>query len=215
MTIDPRSSRLTRTLLLLVVAALALAGGIWSAQQLLQRQDKVDELASTRFPVARDIGAFELIDHDSMPFTAKSLVGHWSFVFFGYTHCPDVCPTTLSLLNTVAQRLEGGATPVRFVFVTVDPERDTPEQLARYVTYFNGDFVGVTGTMDGIDQLTRQLGVMHLQVDNETSPGSYLIDHTAGVFLFDPDGRYHAVFTPPLLAEDMVSAFRVMERDFQ
>ena len=83
MATEPQTSRLKRTLLLLAVAALALAGGIWSGQQLLQRSDKVDELASTRFPVAREIGAFELIDHNNMPFTEASLAGHWSFVFFG------------------------------------------------------------------------------------------------------------------------------------
>lgn len=200
--------------MLLAIAALALAGGIWSAQQLLQRPGKVDELASTRFPVAREIGVFELIDHNSKPFNNASLSGHWSFVFFGYTHCPDVCPTTLSVLNSVAQRLKDTATPVQFIFVTVDPQRDTPEQLARYVTYFNGEFIGVTGTADGLDQLTRQLGIMYLQVENEVSPESYLIDHTAGVLLFDPDGRYHAVFTPPLSAENLAGAFITMEQDF-
>jgi len=200
---------------LLLILALALAGGVWTAQQLLQRPGKVDELASTRFPVAREVGAFELIDHNSKPFNNASLRDHWSFVFFGYTHCPDVCPTTLAVLNSVAQRLKDSQTRARFIFVTVDPQRDTPEQLARYVTYFNGDFIGVTGTADGIDQLTGQLGIMYLQVANETSPESYLIDHTAGVFLFDPDGRYHAVFTPPLSAEDMADAFRTMEKDFQ
>jgi len=214
MTTEQQSSRLSRLPVLLLVAALALAGGFWTAQQLLQRPGEVDELASTRFPVAREIGAFELIDHNSRTFNNASLRDHWSFVFFGYTHCPDVCPTTLSVLNSVAQRLEDSTAPVRFIFVTVDPQRDTPEQLARYVTYFNGDFIGVTGTSDGIDQLTGQLGIMHMQVANEASPESYLIDHTAGVFLFDPDGRYHAVFTPPLSAEAMASAFRTMEQDF-
>ena len=92
--------------MLLLVAALALAGGFWTAQQLLQRPGEVDELASTRFPVAREIGAFELIDHNSRTFNNASLRDYWSFVFFGYTHCPDVCPTTLSVLNSVAQRLE-------------------------------------------------------------------------------------------------------------
>jgi protein SCO1/2 len=215
MTSERQPSRLPRTLLLLVIAALALAAGIWTAQLLLQRPGQVDELASTRFPVAREIGAFELIDHNRKAFNNASLRDNWSFVFFGYTHCPDVCPTTLAVLNSVAQQLNDSELPVRFIFVTVDPQRDTPEQLSSYVTYFNGDFIGVTGTADGIDQLTRQLGVMHLQVANEASPESYLVDHTAGVFLFDPDGRYHAVFTPPLSAKDMASAFRTMEKDFR
>jgi protein SCO1/2 len=215
MTDNRQSTRLPRMLVLLVSAALAMAGGIWTAQQLLQRSGKEDALASTRFPEPREIGAFELLDHNTAAFNNTSLRDHWSFLFFGYTHCPDVCPTTLSVLNSVAQRLGEREPPVRFVFVTVDPQRDTPEQLARYVTYFNGDFIGVTGTQDAIEQLTRQLGIMSLRVENEASPENYLVDHTAGVFLFDPDGHYHAVFTPPLSAEDMANAFSIMEQDFQ
>lgn len=215
MTSERHSSQLPRLLALLLIAILALSGGIWAAKFLLQQPGKVDELASTRFPEARKIGAFELIDHHHRAFNNASLHDYWSFVFFGYTHCPDVCPTTLSVLNSVAQLLGDNGPPVRFIFVTVDPQRDTPEQLASYVSYFNGDFIGVTGTADGIDQLTRQLGVMHMQVANEASPESYLVDHTASVFLFDPDGRYHAVFTPPLSAKDMADAFRTMEKDFR
>lgn len=214
MTSEHKPARWQRILALFIIAAVATAAGIWSARQLLQHQGKVDELAMTRFPEAREIEAFELIDHDSRPFNNASLRDRWSFLFFGYTHCPDVCPTTLAVLNSVAQQLQDSDTEVRFIFVSVDPERDTPEQLARYVTYFNGEFVGVTGTPAGIEQLTKQLGIMYLQVADEASPASYLIDHTAGVFLFDPDGRYHAVFTPPLSAGDMASAFRRMAEDF-
>lgn len=215
MNTERQTSRGSRILLLLSILVLAMAGGFWTAQQLLQRPGKVDELAWTRFPEAREIASFDLLDHDSKPFNKASLRDRWSFVFFGYTHCPDVCPTTLSTLNSVAQRLEDSGPPVQFVFVSVDPQRDTPEQLARYVRYFNGDFIGVTGTEEAIDQFTRQLGIMHMQVANETGTGSYLIDHSAGVLLFDPDGRFHAVFTPPLSAEDMAGALRIMEKDFQ
>ena len=215
MNTERQATRGPRILLLLSILVLAMAGGFWTAQQLLQRPGKVDELASTRFPEAREVAAFELLDHNSKPFNNAALRDHWSFVFFGYTHCPDVCPTTLSTLNSVAQRLKDSGSPVRFVFVSVDPQRDTPEQLARYVAYFNGDFIGVTGTEEAIDRFTRQLGIMHMQVADETRPESYLIDHSAGVLLFDPDGRFHAVFTPPLSAEAMAGAFRTMEKDFQ
>jgi len=210
-----KTLRLPRLLVLLVIAAAAMAGGIWTAQQLLQRSGKVDELASLRFPEARKIGAFELLDHTGAPFNNAALHNRWSFVFFGYTHCPDVCPATLSVLNSVAQRLSDSEPPARFIFVTVDPQRDTPEQLARYVTYFNGDFLGVTGTPDAIAQLTSELGVMSVQIANEASPENYQVDHTAAVFLFDPDGRYHAVFTPPLAADEMARAFSIMQDDFR
>jgi len=198
-----------------IIAVFAMLAGTWSALQLRERASHVDELAATRFPVARDISAFELVDHRGEPFTNTSLQGVWSFLFFGYTHCPDVCPTTLSVLNSVAQRLGSDASNVRFIFISIDPERDTPEQLARFVSYFNGDFVGVTGKPEAIERLTKQLGVLYMRVASADNPGSYLMDHTAGVFLVDPDAKYHAVFTPPLEAEKIVTNFDKIREDYQ
>lgn len=198
-----------------IIAALAVMAGFWAAQALLKEQAPRHDLSATRFPVARAIQPFELIDHNSAPFDNAALQQHWSFVFFGYTYCPDVCPTTLSVLNGVAQRLQGVDTDVRFIMVTVDPERDTPERLAEYVTYFNGEFLGVTGSDEGLTQLTRQLGILYNRVEPEGGAEGYLIDHTAGVFLFDPDGRYHAVFTPPLSADKLAGDFRMMLQDYR
>ena len=198
-----------------IIAALAVTAGFWAAQAILKDQAPRHDLSATRFPVARDIQPFELIDHHSAAFDQAALQQHWSFVFFGYTYCPDVCPTTLSVLNGVAQRLQDVDADVRFVMVTVDPERDTPERLAEYVTYFNGDFLGVTGSDAGLTQLTRQLGILYNRVEPEDGAAGYLIDHTAGVFLFDPDGRYHAVFTPPLSVDRLAGDFRKMLQDYQ
>jgi protein SCO1/2 len=198
-----------------IIAVFALLAGTWSALQLREHAGHVDELAATRFPVARDISAFELVDQHGEPFTNTSLQGGWSFLFFGYTHCPDVCPTTLSVLNSVAQQLGSDASDVRFVFITVDPERDTPEHLARFVSYFNSDFIGVTGTPEAIEGLTKQLGVLAMRVASGDGPDSYLVDHSAGVFLMDPDGKYHAVFMPPLSAEKIVSGFLKIRDDYQ
>jgi protein SCO1/2 len=198
-----------------IIAVLALLAGTWSALQLRDRASHVDELAATRFPVARDIGAFALVDHRGEPFTNASLQGVWSFLFFGYTHCPDVCPTTLSVLNSVAQQLGDDAGDVRFIFISIDPGRDTPDNLAKFVSYFNGDFIGVTGKPEAIDQLTKQLGVLYMRVASADNPGSYLMDHTAGVFLVDPDGKYHAVFTPPLSAKKIVDEFSKIRSDYQ
>lgn len=198
-----------------IIAALAVTAGFWAAQAILKDQAPRHDLSATRFPVARDIQPFELIDHHSAAFDQAALQHHWSFVFFGYTYCPDVCPTTLSILNGVAQRLQDVDADVRFVMVTVDPERDTPERLAEYVTYFNGDFLGVTGSDEGLTQLTRQLGILYNRVEPEGDAAGYLMDHTAGVFLFDPDGRYHAVFTPPLSADRLAGDFRKMLQDYQ
>jgi len=210
-----KQSRFSRILTGVIIAVLATAAGIWAAQLVLDRRIGQNELAATRFPASREVQPFELLDHNNNVFDNAALEQRWSFLFFGYTHCPDVCPTTLSVLNSVAHRLQDTAEDIRFIFVTVDPERDTPEQLARYVTYFNGDFIGVTGSTEGLEQLTKQLGIMYMKVEQEAGAANYLMDHTAGVFLFDPDGRYHAVFTPPLSAENIAANFRMMLQDYQ
>ena len=202
------NSRTHRILFALVLAVLATAAGIWSASILLDRQAAPEGLEGTVFPVARRLPSFELVDQNNQVFNEASLRGKWSFLFFGYTHCPDVCPTTLSVLNSVAHRLRDIEDDLRFVFVSVDPDRDTPDVLARYVSYFNGDFVGVTGTEQQIGQLTGQLGILHMRVAAEGNSSDYLIDHTASVLLIDPDGRYHAVFSPPLTAESISEDFR-------
>jgi protein SCO1/2 len=197
-----------RILPTLIITAVAITAGIWAANALLHAPTAVDELAATRFPVARPLQPFHLVDHQGTTFDNRSLQGYWSFLFFGYTNCPDVCPATLSVLNSVAQKLGDLSTPLHFVFITVDPQRDTPEKLASFITYFNQQFMGVTGNSKELDVLTKQLGILHMQVVNESDQESYLIDHTAGIFLIDPAGNYHAIFTPPLSAEVIAGDFR-------
>ena len=208
----PKSAFILKGVIIIILATVA---GILSARFFLQRTVVQDELAATRFPVAREVQPFELVDHNNVVFDNAALEQHWSFLFFGYTYCPDVCPTTLSVLNSIAQRLQDVDADIRFVMVTVDPERDTPERLAEFVTYFNGDFLGVTGTDQGLEQLTRQLGILYERVQPEPGSEAYLMDHTAAVFLFDPDGRYHAVFSPPLSAETIAGDFRKMLQAYQ
>jgi protein SCO1/2 len=214
MKLDQTNRQPARILPALIIAAVAITAGIWAAKALLLSTAQVDPLAATRFPAARPMQPFHLQDQDGKPFDNESLTGSWSFLFFGYTHCPDVCPTTLSVLNSVAGKVADVQTPVHFVFITVDPERDTPEQLAGFVRYFNKGFIGATGTVSQIEQLTGQLGVLHARIENPSDKANYLVDHSAGVFLIDPNGDYHAVFTPPLTADAISSDFHQMVRDF-
>ena len=215
MSTDNKQSGFKRILIAIIVAALAMAAGIWAARAVLEHNSVQDELDATRFPEAREIASFSLIDHNNTVFDNSVLKDRWSFIFFGYTHCPDVCPTTLSILNSVAQKLGDLDEDIRFVFLSVDPERDTPEQLAQFVSYFNADFIGVTGTPEGIEQITRQLGVLHIRAQPEEGASGYLVDHSASVFLFDPDGRYHAVFSPPLSADAIAGDFKKMLQAYQ
>jgi protein SCO1/2 len=208
MTAPGKQTKIRRILFVVILGIVATTAGIWSANIILDRQDNLKELQATRFPVARQLAPFTLVDHNNAVFNETTLRQHWSFLFFGYTHCPDVCPTTLSVLNSVAQRLQDAEANIRFVFISVDPERDTPEKLARYVSYFNKNFIGVTGTEQQIEQFTRELGIMHMRVAADENATGYLVDHTASVLLIDPDGRYHAVFSPPLSAEKISGDFR-------
>lgn len=160
-------------------------------------------------PAARPLPPFELTDYNGASFGPASLQGKWSFLFFGYTFCPDVCPATLAAFRDVHGRMAqtpGQLTDVQFVLVSVDPERDTPQRLREYVTYFAEDFLGVTGTSEQLDQLTRAVGALYMKVDAGAG-SNYLVDHTASVFLLDPDGRLHAVFSAPLEPAQVVSAF--------
>jgi protein SCO1/2 len=200
----------------LLSAVLALAGGYWLADQLLGKTPDLSGVHATVFREPRAITPFTLVDHTGKRFDNRSLQGRWSFVFFGYTHCPDVCPTTLSVLNSVARKLETEKDRVQYVFISIDPGRDTPEQLAQFVSYFNGSFIGATGSADALEGLTRQLGVIYARVpanpgtQNTATANDYLMDHSASVLLFDPAGRFHAVFTPPLDARSMSDDFKAI-----
>ena len=203
----------TKLIPAIIIGVLAMGAGVFTARLLIKHDPGVDPLAATRFPTPRPVQAFSLTDHHGRVFDNATLTDRWSFLFFGYTHCPDVCPATMSVLNSVAQRLQDSGEDIRFVMVTVDPGRDTPEKLGRFVTYFNGDFIGVTGSETALEQLTKQLGIMYMRVNEADSAAGYLVDHTASVFLFDPDGNYHAVFSPPLSVDAIAGDFRTMVED--
>jgi protein SCO1/2 len=136
-------------------------------------------------------------------------------LFFGYTHCPDVCPVTLSELNRVAKRLSGETTtaPPQYVFVTVDPKRDIQEHLAGYVSYFNDNFIGLTGEMKDIDQLAKQLKIKHsIEKNTVDNSGNYIVNHSSSILLIDPQGRYFAKFSAPHYAESIHSNFLLIQQ---
>jgi protein SCO1/2 len=131
---------------------------------------------------------FKLTDHNGKPRTLADFRGKVVVMFFGYTQCPDVCPTTLSDLAAALQKLGGDANRVQVLFVTVDPERDTPELLSHYVPAFNPTFLGLSGDAAATAATAREFKVLY-QKQAGSAPGSYSMDHTAGTFIFDPMGR--------------------------
>jgi protein SCO1 len=147
------------------------------------------------------VPAVTLVDQRGAPVTSAALLtGGWSFVFLGFTSCPNVCPATLGQLAAVkrsAARLFPALPQPRFVFVSVDPQRDTPARLAAYLPTFDRDFLGVTGDPAQIAILSDALAAFHRR-RAEKGPDDYGVVHSGEIYLFDPAGRIHARFTPPL-----------------
>jgi len=167
------------------------------------------QLASaTLLQPGRELAAFSLVDHHGKPFTQDALRGQWSLAFFGYTHCPDVCPNALGMLKRVQSLLDdAGEAPLpRVLFISVDPERDTPAQLATYVSYFHPTFVGITGRDEQLKRLTRQLGILYGRSPGNDDNG-YRVDHSAAIILFNPAGYYQALFGAPHDAKKIATDF--------
>ena len=176
----------------MALAALCAAmAGFWLAREL---DRPAPQLASgTWLAQPRPVADFSLTDHLGRTFTARELQGKTTLVFFGFTHCPDVCPTTLVKL---AQVKKAAAMPgLQVLFVTVDPQRDTPAAVGAYAHAFDPDFIGLTGDPKAIEKMTAAFGVAALRVD--LPGGDYTMDHSAAVFLVDARGRVVGVFTPP------------------
>ncbi len=159
------------------------------------------------YDVPRKIQDFNLLDYEGKPFANSQLVGQWSLVFFGYTTCPDVCPLTLAAIRQFKQLMQekDSALPIQVTFITVDPQRDTPEKLAAYVHYFGDDYLGVTGTYIDIFTFARQLNVAfgYQPVEN----GDYLVSHSGEIMLINPNGDFHGFFKLPHTPERMAANF--------
>lgn len=158
---------------------------------------------------------FTLTDHNGQPFRLNDQRGHVVVLLFGYTSCPDVCPTTLALWRQVHDALGPDAERVRFVFVTVDPERDTPERLRQHLTVFHPAFIGLRGTPEELERVYEAYDVTHEKVLVGGSAAEYLMNHTATVFVIGPDGQLrssHGFFTPP---EEVTSDIRHLLRNEQ
>lgn len=152
------------------------------------------------FDNPRIIKDFELVDHHNTAFTRDNLKGKWTLMYFGFTRCPDICPTMLSDLNRMSQKLdETILSQTQVVMVTADPARDTVEVLGQYIPYFNPHFIGITGEFFPIRALASNLNVAFNKVplDGKNMENGYTVDHTGNLILINPKGDYHGFFKPP------------------
>ena len=161
-----------------------------------------------------EIDQFELIDQNNAAFNNKSLEGGWTVVFFGYTNCPDVCPTTIYKLaeikNVIKEQLP--STDFNTVLVTLDPDRDTAKRLDEYIGYFDESMLGVTGTYENIQSFTSSLSVFYQRINKEEG---YDFNHTASIFIFDKNGLLFATMSPANTIGELTEDFYTILNNFQ
>ena len=169
----------------------------------------VDLTTGTYFAPGRRLPDFSLIDQQGRVFGSANLRGRWSLLFFGYTNCPDFCPTTLATLAAMQKRLRAAKASVlpQVVFVSVDAKRDTPAQMAKYVPYFDPEFIGLTAAdQPAIEAVAKQFGVSVMI--QPASDGTYTVDHSGAIFVLDPDGRLSAILSGPFSVDALQGDFR-------
>ncbi|MEX2365251.1 MAG: SCO family protein [Pseudohongiellaceae bacterium] len=172
-------------------------------------RDQLNENGLFVYETPRSFNDFTLVDQDENPFTLEQLQGQWSLIFFGYTFCPDICPITMATLRQFMELLEqespAYAEDTQVVMVSVDPQRDTPEKLAQYVSYFDPDYKGVSGEYIQIFNLARQLNVAFNYVPSENN--EYLVSHSGEIILINPNGHFHGFFKTPHDPDKMLTNF--------
>lgn len=196
---------------------LALALGLWIAQvEGRSQRDSASAVSGasgmTRLDPPRPLTGFALHDTRNQPFNLARLRGHWSFLFFGYTHCTDVCPTTLATFKQLHSLAGGVSHGVQYVFVSVDPQRDSAGVLARYVGRFDPEFIGATGNDAELSALTRQMGVYYKR-HAPGRGGNYEVDHTSVIFLIDPQARLCALFSELNDPRAIARGFKALPHD--
>jgi protein SCO1 len=178
------------------------------------------ELHGTLVAPMRDLKPFELIDTQHRPFNLTSFNGHWTILFFGYTQCRSICPTTMAELhkiNTILKKSHHLNIPVQIVMISLDPKRDTEQSLGQYVKGFDTDFLGALGSKLTIDAMTQQLGVVYdtqaALGNNQTNDGQ--IDHSGTLTIINPEGKIVAFVTPPVAAQDVAEDLATLDKSYK
>ena len=190
----------SRKYFIIVTAIAAIATGSWLSWQVLQTPQKLQ--TATLLPAPAELAEFSLIDQHGNVFSRDSFKGEWNLLFFGFTHCPDICPLTLQVLAEARQKMQADGLDrlPRIVLISVDPERDSPEAMGHYVSHFGDGTFGVTGDLTELRKLTSKLGIYFEKsgIDGDNCS----VDHSAVVIVIDPDGRFAALFGAPHHAEN-------------
>lgn len=215
--------KITKHQLRLSVLALAavIGAGLSASGYWIQWQNQTGGYSDTSqlpalvtLPERRPLAKFTLVDDAGNVFDTQSLEDRWSFLFFGFMHCPDICPTTLQELSLVKREILAQGVPeqaLQFVFISVDPERDKSDEIAQYVAYFDSGFEGVTGSIGQLTNLTRQLGAPFM-LGESAGDDAYDVAHSSSVYLIDPDGQFAGLIRSPLIVEQVARQFTKLYR---
>lgn len=208
--VDPGSRR--RTILPIGIGLVALALIALAATWAVRAFPQPYTFHGAQFDPPRPIADFTLINQDGQSVRLSDYRGRLVLLFFGYTHCPDVCPTTLARLNQVMRALGDEAKAVQVLFVSVDPERDTPAVLKQFLSHFNPAFTGLTGQAEEVRAVTQAFGV-YVQKEEVGSAAGYLVTHTARIYVIDPDGRLVLTFHPEMETQDVVADLKYLLKE--
>ena len=203
---------------LILVIAVAAGLGLLAAQKFFGPQPQGTQWPATQsvtlYPQARPLPAFSLRQSDGTQLTSGELNGHWTLVFLGFTHCPDICPTTLAELAQAQKQWMGMPDSIRprVLFVSVDPERDTPLRIGEYAHAFHADTLAATADLPALEDFAKSLGFVFMKMPGknfEQNPNDYSMDHSSGIAVIDPQGRVAGLMRPPFdpkaIAADMTA----------
>ena len=206
----PQGPSLRRSLALLAAVAVLAGGAFVALRAARSRPPAPLTLAASLYPAPRPLPEFVLATSAGARFGRRELLGHWTLLTFGFSNCPDACPTTLTELALARRELAGLPAPrvPAVVFVSVDPARDTPERLAGYLPQFDRAFTAVTGAPAALAPLQQACGVVAILGRAES--GSYAVEHSSAVFLVDPEARLAAVFPAPQSAQVLSADYRAI-----
>ena len=193
----------------MIVSLLATGVGVWSSTKIFNTVDsEPPEIGGFMLQQTRALPEFQLLDGDAQSFDRDSFDGTWSFLYFGFTYCPDICPMSLVEMAKL-KKLLGKSHPdinTEFYLVSVDPERDTPERIKEFVSYFDDSFRGLTGDLAEISKLAKTASVIHV-IEPSADGDSYEVGHSSTITLLNPHGDIQAIFKEPLKADGLAKDF--------
>lgn len=182
----------------------------------MSHKEKLNVIApedGTLFTASRQIKSFDLLTDENKPFTQQDLRNHWTLLFFGFTHCSSICPTTLDMMNRAYKTLHAAHPDLQVVLVSLDPERDTASALTQYTHSFNPAFIGATGKIQEVRKLQSQLGIFSAR---DNTGDNYQIQHTSSILLINPKGEWNGLFKsgmkPEQFAQVVDKSLQVLKR---